>query len=491
VTATLINPTDLRGVRDAVLDSAGPFAVAGAGTAAVWAGPLRPVDAVLDLSALTGVITHNPGDMTVSVRAGTPLRELNAELAGHGQHVAFDAARAADGATVGGLVATGDAGPGALVYGSLRDLVIGTTLVLADGTVARSGGHVIKNVAGYDLTKVVHGSYGTLAVIAEVVLRLHPLPRAVATLVLPCTLDEAAGHAARILGGPYEPAALEWVSSDAGMLLVRVEGTEAALPERVERLRELLGAGAVAVEAEAPAPVGAQPDERHARRNLSDDSAARRERSGHFEPGAPDPGAPDLGAAAGASGAAAPAAAGPGTPIDVAEAARLAFSRRERADRDVPDESAARRNLSDESAARRTTAATTTPAPVGGDPWAGHARLTRGTLDDAVLRIGVRPSRLPGVLAALPARSVTAGLGTGVATVALPADPATVAAAQAAVHAAGGTSVLRNRPSRFDGPAWGPSPSALAVLRAVKQALDPADRLGPGRLAPWLTERTP
>jgi glycolate dehydrogenase FAD-binding subunit len=398
VTATLMNPTDLRGVRDAVLDSAGALAVAGAGTAVGWAGTLGPVDAVLDLHALTGVITHNPGDMTVSVRAGTPLRELNAELADHGQHVALDAPRVADGATVGGLISTGDAGPGALVHGSLRDLVIGATLVLADGTVARSGGHVIKNVAGYDLTKLVHGAYGTLAVIAEVVLRLHPLPHAAATLVLPCPLQEAAEHAARVLGGPYEPAALEWVS-DPGALLVRVEGTEAALPERIERLRELLGSAA---------SVAAQ---------------------GSGAPGTPDT---DLDATAPAAGAGPPAHTG--------------------------------------------------------DPWAEHARLTRGTLDDAVLRIGVRPSRLPGVLAGLDTRSVTAGLGTGVATVALPADPTAVAAAHAAVHAAGGTSVLRSRPAGLDASGWGPAPSALAVLRAVKQELDPAGRLGPGRLAPWLTE---
>jgi glycolate oxidase FAD binding subunit len=373
VTATLMNPTDLRGVRDAVLDSAGTLAVAGAGTAASWAGALGPVDAVLDLRALTGVITHNPGDMTVSVRAGTPLRELNAELADHGQHVALDAARVEDGATVGGLLSTGDAGPGALVHGSLRDLVIGATLVLADGSVARTGGHVIKNVAGYDLAKLVHGAYGTLAVIAEVVLRLHPLPHATATLVLPCPLEEAAEHAALILGGPYEPGALEWVSTP-GALLVRIEGTEAALPERMERLRELLGSAGVGGD---------------------------------------------------------------------------------------------------------------------GDPWAEHSRLTRGTLDDAVLRIGVRPSRLPGVLAGLDTRGVTAGLGTGVATVALPADPVAIAAAHAAVHAAGGTSVLRSRPVGLDAPAWGPAPSALAVLRAVKQELDPAGRLGPGRFAPWLTERSP
>src|ERR1700712_1204063 len=226
---TLMRPTDLAEVRDAVLDSAGTLAVTGAGTAAGWAGDLDPVDAVLDLGGLTGILTHNPGDMTVSVRAGTPLRELNAELAGHGQHVALDAARVADGATVGALLSTGDAGPGALVHGSLRDLVTGATRVRADGPVARSGGHVIKNVAGYDLTKLVHGAYGTLAVVAEVVLRLHPLPPAEATLVVPCTLDEAAAHAARLLGGPFEPAVLEWVS-DPGMLLVRIDGREAALP---------------------------------------------------------------------------------------------------------------------------------------------------------------------------------------------------------------------------------------------------------------------
>ena len=148
--------------------------------------------------------------------------------------------------------------------------------MLADGTVARTGGHVIKNVAGYDLAKLVHGAYGTLAVIAEVVLRLHPLPHATATLVLPCPLEEAAEHAARILGGPYEPAALEWVSarassnpdrvlarpggvkmsSDPGALLVRVEGTEAALPERIERLRELLGSAAGGAAGRSGAEVG-------------------------------------------------------------------------------------------------------------------------------------------------------------------------------------------------------------------------------------------
>jgi glycolate oxidase FAD binding subunit len=365
-TSTSVRPTDLAGVRDAVLDTAGPIAIAGAGTASTWAGDLGPVDTVLDTTGLTGVIAHNPGDMTVSVRAGTPLRALQEELAPHGQHVSFDAARVADGATVGGLVATADAGPSALVFGSLRDLVIGVTLVLADGSVARSGGHVIKNVAGYDLAKLVHGSYGAFGVLAEVVLRLHPVPKGATTIAVPCPLDTAVELAARVLGGPYEPAALEWMDDEGGVLLLRLDGTLDALPARVERIRELLG--------------------------------------------------PDA-------------------------------------------------------------------AETGADPWQRHAAMVRGAAGDAVLRIGTRPSRLPGVLAGLPARSVTAGLGTGVATVSLPPDA--IAAAHEAVHAAGGTSVLRDRPAGAAVPAWGPPPSAVAVLEALKAELDLAGRFGPGRFAPW------
>jgi glycolate oxidase FAD binding subunit len=364
-TTPVLRPADLDEVRAALLDSTGPLAVAGTGTATAWAGQLGPVDAVLDTTALTGIIAHNPGDMTVAVRAGTPLHALQEELATHSQHVAFDAARVDQGATVGGLLATGDAGPAALVYGSLRDLVIGITLVLRDGTIAKSGGHVIKNVAGYDLAKVVHGSYGALAVVAEVVLRLHPLPKAAATLELPCALAEACEVAATVLGSSIEPAALEWTSDD--VLLLRLEGTESALGTRAERVREVLGA------------------------------AAR-----------------------------------------------------------VTD----------------------------GDPWARHAEITRGDPESAVLRIGVRPSRLPALLASLPATVVTAGLGTGVATVTVPAS--TVTDAHAVVHAAGGTSVLRARPAGAHLSAWGPPPSAVAVLRAIKHAFDPDRSLGPGRFDPWM-----
>ena len=383
-TISTARPTSLRTLRDAVLDTAGAIRIAGAGTAADWGGRLDPVPTVLDTTGLTGVIVHNPGDMTVAVHAGTPLRALAEELAPHGQHVAFDAARVDAGATIGGLFATADSGPGALVHGSLRDLVIGVTVVLADGTVARSGGHVIKNVAGYDLTKLLHGSYGTLAVLAEMVLRLHPVPKASATLALDCPLAEAAQLAATVLEGPFEPAALEWITGDPGgpdldgTLLIRLDGTPEALPARMDRVRAGLDATARGVVAGGPDGAG------------------------------------------------------------------------------------------------------------GPDPWPRHAALTRGgEADLAVLRIGVRPSRLVEVLDALPGVAVTAGLGTGIATVTLPPDA--VGDAHTTVHAAGGTSALRTRPAGSDPPAWGPPPSALPVLQALKAELDPDGRFGPGRFAPWMS----
>lgn len=249
MTATMLAPTDLRGAHVALADTAGAVRIRGAGTAADWAGAPEPASTVLDTTRLSGVLTYNPADMTVAVRAGTPLRELQAELAGHGQRVAFDPARVAHGATVGGLVATGDSGPLALAYGSMRDLVIGATIVLADGTVARTGGHVIKNVAGYDLAKLLHGSYGCFGLIAEVVLRLHPIPAATRTVRLDCPLMIAAEHAARVLSSALEPVALEWAD---GMLLIQVEGTPEGTDTRVRKLAGLLD-GAVLTEDDAAA----------------------------------------------------------------------------------------------------------------------------------------------------------------------------------------------------------------------------------------------
>jgi glycolate oxidase FAD binding subunit len=170
--------------------AAGPggVLVRGAGTKLGWGAP---VDAAteLDTRGLDELVAHNAGDMTAEVGAGMPLARLQELLAGAGQWLALDPPGA--GATVGGILAAGDAGPRRLRYGTVRDLVIGTTFVLADGTVGHSGSHVIKNVAGFDVTRLLTGSLGTLGLIAQVIVRLHPLPAASETLRLPAPLPEA------------------------------------------------------------------------------------------------------------------------------------------------------------------------------------------------------------------------------------------------------------------------------------------------------------
>lgn len=147
----------------------------GGDTKQSWGNPVHP-NIYLSLTRLNRVLEHPWQDLTCTVQAGCTWQQLQQTLAKHGQFVALDPLWP-ERATVGGILATNDSGAIRHRYGSLRDLVIGMTLVLADGTVARSGGKVVKNVAGYDLCKLVTGSFGTLAVITEATFRLHPLPQ--------------------------------------------------------------------------------------------------------------------------------------------------------------------------------------------------------------------------------------------------------------------------------------------------------------------------
>jgi glycolate oxidase FAD binding subunit len=156
----------------------------GGGTALDLGPPPNGLDAVVRTERLTRIVEHVPSDMVVVVEAGVTLAALQAALAAHGQQLALDPPWP-ERATVGGLVATGAFGPRRARYGAIRDLIIGVTLVLADGTVARGGGKVVKNVAGFDLPKLACGSLGTLAMIATVSFRLHPLPEKRATVLVP------------------------------------------------------------------------------------------------------------------------------------------------------------------------------------------------------------------------------------------------------------------------------------------------------------------
>jgi glycolate oxidase FAD binding subunit len=184
--------------------------------------------------------------------------ELLAEMLGEaGQQLSLDVPTPAGGnaGTVGGVLATGMAGPRRLRYGTPRDLVIGITVVRADGRVARSGGKVVKNVAGYDLGKLFAGSFGTLGLIAEATFRLHPVPAAAGYITLECgTAAATADAVAAAVESPLQASAVEIDRPAPGApvrLGVLLEGNPAGVPARVSGMRELLGSGAAASE-EAP-----------------------------------------------------------------------------------------------------------------------------------------------------------------------------------------------------------------------------------------------
>jgi glycolate oxidase FAD binding subunit len=224
--------------------------IRGAGTKDQWGAGAR-IDVELSTAGLAGILEHNEGDLTAIVQAGAPLAEAQRVFAGAGQMLALDPWPGLQGqATMGGVLATADSGPLNHRYGAPRDLVLGMTVVLADGTVARSGGRVIKNVAGYDVAKLFCGSFGTLGLIASVNLRLHPLPEVTVTATGdtddPGVLAEASGVLA---AAPLELEALDvsW-EGGRGIALARCGGASAL--NRARRVAELMGrSGLTSIEA--------------------------------------------------------------------------------------------------------------------------------------------------------------------------------------------------------------------------------------------------
>jgi glycolate oxidase FAD binding subunit len=203
-----------------------PVRIAGAGTKAGWGNPVEHTDSI-STAELDSIVEHNAGDLTAVVQAGVPLARLQEELGEAGQMLALDPPGSE--ATIGGIVATGDSGPLRHRYGGPRDLVLGVTVAMSDGTVARAGGKVIKNVAGYDLSKLMTGAFGTLGLITQVALRLHPIPRATVTVVGESDDPAELAHAALAAShAQLEPIALDvdW-RGDQGMVLARFGGTAA------------------------------------------------------------------------------------------------------------------------------------------------------------------------------------------------------------------------------------------------------------------------
>ncbi|HET7755135.1 MAG TPA: FAD-binding oxidoreductase [Anaeromyxobacteraceae bacterium] len=208
------------------------------------AAPAR-LDAVVHTRHLSRVREYAPSDQIVAVEAGMTLAALQQHLAPHGQRLALDAPAAAQ-ATVGGIVAANAFGPRRTRYGSVRDLVIGMTIVRADGVVARGGGKVVKNVAGFDLPRLLCGSLGTLGLIAEVTFRLHPLPERSATfLVGPLAAPEVASLTRATLDARLEPVAVTArAERDRLRLAIRLEGFAPGVRDQGDRLAALAGSAA-------------------------------------------------------------------------------------------------------------------------------------------------------------------------------------------------------------------------------------------------------
>jgi glycolate oxidase FAD binding subunit len=219
----------------------------GGGTKLVWGN--RPVRAnlILSMDRLNRVLEHAWADLTVSVEAGCTIAKLQETVAKHGQRLALDALWP-DRATVGGVLSTNDSGALRLRFGSLRDLVIGVTVALADGTVASSGGKVVKNVAGYDLPKLVTGAFGTLGVITRAIFRLHPLPKE--TRAISCVTPDAAEAQKLVLAiqnSKLAHSALQicWGAGIQPRVDVLFEGTEAGLAAQAGPAKAMMDAAKI------------------------------------------------------------------------------------------------------------------------------------------------------------------------------------------------------------------------------------------------------
>ncbi len=212
----------------------------GGGTKTGLGTPPRSVDLVLDMARMDEIIEHVPGDQVVRVQAGVKLETLQEKLAEADQMLALDPPER--GATVGGVVATNASGPRRFRYGTVRDLIIGITVVLADGTVAKAGGKVVKNVAGYDLGKLFTGSLGTLGVIADCNFRLHPRPESARTVAVEVETPQAARDAAQaIVHSQVEATAVElhW-DGETKLVSVLLESIPGGIEAKEERALFLL-----------------------------------------------------------------------------------------------------------------------------------------------------------------------------------------------------------------------------------------------------------
>ena len=224
----------------------------GGATKLTWGNPPKPAGLILSTARLNRILEHAWADLTVTVEAGCTLQALQEKLAKHGQRLALDGLWP-EHATIGGALSTNDSGALRLRFGALRDLIIGVTIALPDGTLASSGGKVVKNVAGYDLPKLTTGALGTLGVIARAIFRLHPSPSGRRTISFSATsVDEMQRQILAIQDAKLAHTALQIRGDSEGRFAADIlfEGTEAGLAAEESQLLMLVGGSALRQSAE-------------------------------------------------------------------------------------------------------------------------------------------------------------------------------------------------------------------------------------------------
>ncbi len=215
----------------------------GSGSKLSWGGLAPGIHGVLSTERLNRLVEHAVGDLTVTAEAGMKFADLQKTLAAAGQFLALDPAYP-EAATLGGIVATADSGSLRQRYGGVRDMLLGVTVVRADGQVAKAGGRVVKNVAGYDLMKLFTGSYGTLGVLTQMTFRVYPLPEASQTVVFWGEVKAIAQATQALLASTLTPISIDALSAqgvaDLGLgqglgLVVRFQGFSASVEQQVSR----------------------------------------------------------------------------------------------------------------------------------------------------------------------------------------------------------------------------------------------------------------
>ena len=230
---------------EAVAAATGPLAIVGGGTRGVV-----PVGDVLETGGLSGITLYEPGALTLVAQAGTPIAEIEKVLAGEGQRLAFEPMdhrrllETAGEPTLGGVIAANVSGPRRIQAGAARDFALGVRFVDGTGTVIRNGGRVMKNVTGYDLVKLLSGSWGTLGLLTEVSLKVLPAPEAEGSVLLTgLSTERAVAAMSRALGSPFEVTGAAHLPAGPGgapRTMLRVEGFEDQVRYRTGRIHALL-----------------------------------------------------------------------------------------------------------------------------------------------------------------------------------------------------------------------------------------------------------